>query len=493
MASHLFIVRGEADRLACDAWMAPGDARERHAEDGPRPWPVRVDRAGEGYLDGVRRFLAEVRAWLPDRPRWFARARPLVAVPLAGGTSGGVDPRRDQPGGSSACAALVELLLEGVQRDDCDVALVVPDAASFAAAQAARRRAGREPWAALDGSLRERARALAGRAGRGELALFLGAGVSAGAGLPLWGQLLDRLADRAHMAEGERQALHRLNPLDQAAIVERRLGGPAGLERTLRQVFTRRHYALAHALLAALPVREVVTTNYDELFEMAWEALGRRPAVLPYVLRPDADGWLLKLHGCVSHPRDIVLTREDHLGFGEQHHALAGVAETLLITRHMLFVGFSLTDDNFHRITSAVRRAVHARAEGEDAQSFGTALMLERNPLVEELWEGELEWVSMNGSGDRPADKSEASRRLDVFLDYLRAELDDPAHLLDPRYPALLTEGEGALREALLAFERGLSPAARQTAAWERLAAVLGHLGLPGRRMTKDEARMTKE
>ena len=27
------------------------------------------------------------------------------------------------------------------------------------------------------------------------------------------------------------------------------------------------HYGLAHALLAALPVKETITTNYDELFE----------------------------------------------------------------------------------------------------------------------------------------------------------------------------------------------------------------------------------
>ena len=30
----------------------------------------------------------------------------------------------------------------------------------------------------------------------------------------------------------------------------------------------------------------------------------------------------------------------------------------MLITKHMLFVGFSLNDDNFHRIMDAVRGAI---------------------------------------------------------------------------------------------------------------------------------------
>src|SRR5205814_4557631 len=120
-------------------------------------------------------------------------------------------------------------------------------------------------------------------------------------------------------------------------------------------IFTADRYGLTHALLASLPLREVVTTNYDELFEMAWAARGRRPSVLPYVLRPDADSWVLKRHGSVSHPDDIVLTREHQIVYEDRNAALAGVVQTLLLTRHMLFVGFSLSDDTFHRIADDVR------------------------------------------------------------------------------------------------------------------------------------------
>jgi hypothetical protein len=316
---------------------------------------------------------------------------------------------------------------------------VAPDEAAFSAAQAVRRQHP-EAWAELDAPLQERARHLARKASAGGHALFLGAGVSAGAGLPLWGELQGTLADRAGFAGEERHALGRLHPLDQAGVIEKRLGGDDGLRRAVRDIFSRDHYTLSHALLAALPVREAVTANYDQLLEQAWQAAGRRPSVLPYAVRPDADCWVLKMHGCVAHPEDIVLTRDDHAGYGERD-PLAGVVQALLITRHMLFVGFSLTDETFHRIAGAVRRVVR-RADGPlgGVKPFGTAVVLERSPLVEELWGDDLRWASMSAEPD--AGGAAAARRLEVFLDYLVDQTRDDRHLLDDRYVELLTEPE---------------------------------------------------
>jgi hypothetical protein len=333
--------------------------------------------------------------------------------------------------------------------------------------------------------LQEEAEFLAGKASQGELALFVGAGVSASAGLPLWYGLLVTLATSAGMPENERQGLQELDPMDQAAIIEGRLGGAVSLQEAIRKVFTGEHYSLAHAFLAALPVAEVVTTNYDQLFELACRAVGRTPSVLPHAIRPDAKRWVLKMHGCVSHPEDIVLTRGDYLGYAERRAALAGIVQALLITRHMLFVGFSLKDDNFHRIADAVRRAVRPFANPESMVApFGTTLTLVRNPLVEELWKKDLRWVSMAGLDQSPSRAGgteailEAGRRLEIFLDYLLAETRDAAHLLDDRYRAVLTEPERALSESLLQFKQAALPKAREAPAWAQIEKLLAGLGL---------------
>lgn len=513
MAGHVFIVRGDLRRLVCDAWLMPCDAHGRPQkkwllpdwpapkpgplparwadgservlalphwpEELPRPWLVNMDgdegTLTEWFVEGARQFLAHIPAWLEQHPPVQERYRPLVALPLVG--TGREEPDRS----GELVAALLDVLYFTASEQDFDIALVTHDGAAFAAAQAARLQRDQDPWPELSEPLRHQARALADRASRGELALFLGAGVSAPAGLPVWSELLDRLAAAAHLEEDEREHLRRLNPLDQAALIEKRLDGPQGLQEALRHIFTRHLYALPHALFAALPVNEVVTTNYDQLFEAAWMALGRRPSVLPYVIHRDADCWILKMHGCVSHPEDIVLTRQDQIGYGERHAALAGIVQALLITRHMLFAGFSLSDDNFHRIAEAVRRVVRSSVHSdEETKPFGTALVLERNRLVEELWEPDLIWTAMSDPVEgKGADPGEAARQLEIFLDYLAAQVRDAAHLLDPRYVAVLTPDEAALRAALLDLARRLSPGIQDSPAGGMVAQVLTRLGLP--------------
>ena len=56
------------------------------------------------------------------------------------------------------------------------------------------------------------------------------------------------------------------------------------------------------------------------------------------------------VHGCISKPESIVLTRQDYLRYSDTNAALAGIVQSMLITSRMLFVGFSLADDNFYRI-----------------------------------------------------------------------------------------------------------------------------------------------
>ena len=126
------------------------------------------------------------------------------------------------------------------------------------------------------------------------------------------------------MSDEQCKALRELDPLDRAQLIARRLKGEGELGQAIHEVFRKtRHYALAHALLASLPVTETVTTNYDTLFESASHAIRRPVRVLPVDLDRDERRWLLKMHGCVSRPKSVVLTRHDYLRYAEQRGALA--------------------------------------------------------------------------------------------------------------------------------------------------------------------------
>lgn len=240
--------------------------------------------------------------------------------------------------------------------------------------------------------------------------------------------------------------------------------------------------ALSHVLLAALPVREFITTNYDDCFERACASVGREVARLPYAPASRASRWLLKMHGCVTAPEDIVLTRQDYVRYAERSAALAGIVQAMLITRHMLFVGFSLDDDNFHRIVDAVRRAL----SGAERDLLGSVVSLFANPLVEQLWGDDLLWVHLDDaprSEERARALARAGRRFELFLDCLSFHATAPHHLLNDRYAAVLSEGERELREVLEPVRAWLEahpwPDADDPVApaWAMLSALLFELG----------------
>jgi hypothetical protein len=78
-----------------------------------------------------------------------------------------------------------------------------------------------------------------------------------------------------------------------------------------------------------------------------------------------------QLHGCVTRPKEIVLSRDHYMEYDSNHSALAGIVQSKLLTKHMCFFGFSLTDDNFFKIMSHVRSATLQRK-----QQLGTCVML---------------------------------------------------------------------------------------------------------------------
>jgi SIR2-like protein len=233
------------------------------------------------------------------------------------------------------------------------------------------------------------------------------------------------------------------------------------------EIFGDRPHALAHALLAALPVRETVTTNYDRLFEAAAAGTGRPVCVLPGERPRGQQRWLLKLHGDVADSDSVVLTREEFLEYDIGRSALSGVVQALLLTRHVLFVGLSLLDDNLVRIA---HRAGQVRPPGSGV--VGTTLSLNRDPLRAELWSEALEDLAMASSS---SDTATAARRLEVFLDRVGAGAAEPVgYLLDPAYAGMLSDAERELANRL----RSVADVPSRTPAGEPVVELLGKLGL---------------
>ncbi len=497
---HLFIVRGDVTLIACDAWLVPTDAA-LHVESnwysaiadakppkitpGSSPvvameWPhasrrpYLVDVVNKHTrIDNARLFVENAARDYRERAPINARARPVFALPLVGTGGGG-----GRKVAGTILRELLPVLQEAARANDVDVALVLREADAFSAAQKLRLAHegafdGLPPW------LVERADDLAELARGGRLALFLGAGASRAAGLPLWRELLETLARRVGLDADGLARLSRLSVLDQAQLLEHEFGDRAELMKAVVEQVGAAYHSVTHALLASMPVREVVTTNYDDLFERAWRARGADYAVLPHGARSDVDRFILKLHGCVSSPKHIVLTRKDYLRYLEERAALIGMVQALMLTKHMLFVGTSLEDENFHRIVHEVRKV---ESLTESKRKFGTVLEIVQRPFVKKLWE-DLDWIAFHPEPKTdPSERvlAESARLMEIFLDRLVARATTSSeYLLSTGYEGV-DDTEQKLRDRLLDLLRDTS--LHDADAWSEVDRLAARLGYPSAR-----------
>jgi hypothetical protein len=133
-------------------------------------------------------------------------------------------------------------------------------------------------------------------------------------------------------------------------------------------------------ILAALPFTTIITTNYDNFFDIALRtAFTRDKRIKDPVIRvydptpegrpegiPDPDDpperrpLLLKLHGEFDRPKSVVVTEEDYLNFiqkmsSDHYHPIHRDIRARLQRWPVLFLGYSLRDMNLRLLFRALR------------------------------------------------------------------------------------------------------------------------------------------
>jgi len=338
--------------------------------------------------------------------------------------------------------------------DDADAVFVTyhpDDYQIFLTARLALREASPAEWG--ESEWPEIAPELVEAVAKRECVFFLGSGVSAGAQLPGWNALAHQLADALHVPDSDRSE----NIDYYLDLAQWYLESDAEEQRPLARIVQdtfgntqgRAEPTLVHYQLLGLPVRYVVTTNYDDLIERCFRALRRYPVQvidqqdIPHTGAREGS-FVVKFHGDADHPDSIILSRDQYETFFRKQPAMALLLEGLLLNQTFFFVGYSLRDPDFrqihHRISTMLEKA--------QRPAFATTFETTSSYQVAQWKKRALNLLPMEG-----ANTEGKARKLRRFLDRLaelvagrqQLFLAPDAHADEASFPTPL----GALRQQL--------------------------------------------
>lgn len=212
----------------------------------------------------------------------------------------------------------------------------------------------------------------------GNLILFAGAGLSAqavtekGEHPPLWRGLIEgvlawcqkkQLIDGAGIAE--MMDLVKDNYLiDAGQELQEILEEPSWLQECLSEVvlYNLAKTGEAQQLIAQIPFRAYLTTNYDEFIEGEYRV--QKGVTLPKFYERTIEGvlgafragkpFILKMHGDISDPSSIVLGNRSYERLFQPGSHYQRCIETIFGIASVLFVGFGGSDPDLDGITSRV-------------------------------------------------------------------------------------------------------------------------------------------
>jgi len=190
----------------------------------------------------------------------------------------------------------------------------------------------------------------------GNVSAFVGAGLSVGAGLPGWYDLISELARRIDHDDLPPRKWASGDVLIDASQYYINTQGMNNLVRFLKDRLDTREIqpTAAHRALTRLPISVVFTANYDDLLEQAYKETGRRVQVvvndtdIPFMRSDPGSVNIIKLYGDLDQPETIVLTRQQYETFFILRPQMVKLLETELGRSTMLYLGWSHSDPHFN-------------------------------------------------------------------------------------------------------------------------------------------------
>lgn len=192
--------------------------------------------------------------------------------------------------------------------------------------------------------------------------LFVGSGLSVGAGYPDWYGLMLKMIEKAKDSAPVEDLKDLQSSLEkgdylQIASYFREQVSSQEYHNFLLSIFAsdEKRPTENHLRIVRLPLPFIVTTNYDKLIESAYYEVHKLMAPVRHHKSADLGTliasdkfFIFKSHGIIDNLETIILTRNDYNQLIYDNQAYRKFIETLFLTKTLLFLGFSLNDPDFN-------------------------------------------------------------------------------------------------------------------------------------------------
>lgn len=197
-----------------------------------------------------------------------------------------------------------------------------------------------------------------------DVVLFVGAGFSLYAGYPNGRDLAKAIYNK--LPEEEKESISETDNLSELTDNIYLLKNQSNefLIECLNDIFKKEpHKYHVHKLLSKIPhFKNIITTNYDQLFEYGFKHEKKFQIIkystdIPSIKNDHIK--LYKIHGDLDHPKDIILKRSDYQNYfvdNTEQTIFWNSIKDLLAKHHVLFIGYSLQDINIDVIFNKISR-----------------------------------------------------------------------------------------------------------------------------------------
>lgn len=195
----------------------------------------------------------------------------------------------------------------------------------------------------------------------GRLVLFVGAGVSKNSGVPMWGELIEKM--KRELPESVKLEK---DDLKLAQLYKDSRGKKEYLEMVKNTLCHNKVIPNPiHKELLALNPIHIITTNYDDLIEQEIRneykqfTVVRSDKDMPNMIYPNA---LIKMHGDYALD-NIVLAENDYYNYTKTFALTRAFVQSLFASKLIVFVGFSFADINLKIILNDVKNILEERMQ----------------------------------------------------------------------------------------------------------------------------------